>query len=296
MQELEMLNKGADYEFKGGSAEAFQKPVKLSWLRMTVFGVIFVVAIGSLVITLLGLPIFKMGDVISDSCERSAAAGLRSNQLAPMGRPGPPSRESANPASPGAQTETNLPELADSPKMQLKDEGAPNAFARDRKKIAGFSDGFKKTLDPFAPQFVSALSQHAPKRANTAGLLPMKLDLPLAGRPLLFQGLDAPVRVRFDYMDWRGQAQRDWRAFALGALAAALPFAKRRPWRATAWAALVLTFFPLCVWASWTDFCNALLSGWLVVFALQLFAARFVYRQPAAASRWQSEPRQEATV
>ena len=41
---------------------------------------------------------------------------------------------------------------------------------------------------------------------------------------------------------------------------------------------LVLTFVPLAVTPAATGFCNALLAGWLVAFAIERIAARFVFR------------------
>ena len=114
---------------------------------------------------------------------------------------------------------------------------------------------------------------------TTAGLLPMKLDLPLTGRPLVFQGFYAPGQVRFGYVDWRTQARHGWLWFAAGA-AVFLAFGRKRPWRRSLWAALILSFYPLCLAASATAVCNALLAGWLAGLVLERFAAWVVFREP----------------
>ena len=119
-----------------------------------------------------------------------------------------------------------------------------------------------------------------PSETTTAGLLPMKLDLPLEGRPLVFQEFYAPVQVKFGYLNWWAQARRGWLWFVTGA-GAFLLLGRTRPWRRTLWAVLVLSFYPLCGSASAVWICNALLAGWLVGLALERFAAWAVFREPA---------------
>lgn len=114
---------------------------------------------------------------------------------------------------------------------------------------------------------------------TTAGLLPMKLELPLSGEPLIFTGFLAPERVAFTYRDWAGRARLGWIWFTIGAFAFLL-VGRSHPWRRMLWAALLLTFIPVCLWASAVDACNSLLAGWLVAFVLHRFAVWFIFRRP----------------
>jgi len=120
----------------------------------------------------------------------------------------------------------------------------------------------------------------AEQKPTTAGLLPMKLDLPLNGRALVFQGYYAPERVKFAYLSGWAQARRAWFWFLLGG-AAYLAMGCARPWRRTLWAILVFSFYPLCVAPSAVAACNALLEGWLIGLALERFSAWVVLREPA---------------
>ncbi len=119
---------------------------------------------------------------------------------------------------------------------------------------------------------------------GTAGLLPMKFDLPLTGQPFLFEGFYAPEKVTFSYTDWWSRARRMWIWFVAGGVAF-LFAGRRRPWVAMLWGMLVLTFVPLCVAASATTACNALLAGWLVAFVLGRVAAWFVFQPQRVEAR-----------
>jgi hypothetical protein len=106
---------------------------------------------------------------------------------------------------------------------------------------------------------------------RTAGLLPMKLDLPLTGEPLVFQGFVAPTQVSFNYLNWRTQARRGW-LWAVAGATAFFSMARKRPWRRMLWGVLILSFFPLCLWPSALGACNGLLAGWLLAFVIREIA------------------------
>jgi len=112
---------------------------------------------------------------------------------------------------------------------------------------------------------------------KTAGLLPVKLDLPKTGPVLVFDGLYAPERIVMRYDDWWSRARHLWMWFVGGGIAFYV-FAGRRPWWLTLWALLLLSAIPLCVSAAWTPVCNALLGGWLVGLVLNRIAVRCVFR------------------
>jgi hypothetical protein len=110
---------------------------------------------------------------------------------------------------------------------------------------------------------------------RTAGLLPMKLDLPKVGHVLTFDGLAAPAQVAFRYEDWWSRARRLWIWFVVGGLLCAWK-AGPHPWWRTCWVALLLTFWPLVVSEGAMPVCNALLGGWLVALVLLRISARLV--------------------
>jgi hypothetical protein len=109
-----------------------------------------------------------------------------------------------------------------------------------------------------------------------AGLMPMNIELPTAGRVVVLEGLSAAAQVKFHYDDWWSHARRLWMWFVAGGLLA-LFIAPQRPWWRTCWAILALTFFPLVVSLGWMAVCNAILAGWLVSVVVQRLAARFVF-------------------
>ena len=112
--------------------------------------------------------------------------------------------------------------------------------------------------------------------SRVSGILPMKIELPVAGRAIVLEGLFAAERVEFRYDDWWSRARGLWLWFVAGGVAC-LFLARRRPWWRTCWAVLVLSFFPLVVSAGATPVCNALLGGWLVSVILQRIVARCVF-------------------
>ncbi len=112
---------------------------------------------------------------------------------------------------------------------------------------------------------------------KTAGILPVSLDLPKDGRVLVFEGLFAPASIVMRYDDWWSRARSLWLWFVAGGVAFYL-LAPRRPWWRTLWAALVLSALPLCVSASWTPVCNALLGGWLAGLVLNRIGVWCVFR------------------
>jgi hypothetical protein len=111
---------------------------------------------------------------------------------------------------------------------------------------------------------------------RVSGILPMKIELPMAGRAIVLDGLFAAERVEFRYDNWWSRARGLWLWFVAGGVAC-LFLARRRPWLRTCWAVLMLSFFPLVVSAGATLVCNALLGGWLVSVILQRIAARCVF-------------------
>ena len=113
-------------------------------------------------------------------------------------------------------------------------------------------------------------------QTRVAGLLPLKLELPRVGQQLVFEGFYGAEKVGFSYEDWWARARRLW-FWLIGGGVAFLVLAWRRPWWRSAWAVLVLTFFPLCVSEGMTAVCNALLLGWLIALVLHRIAARFVF-------------------
>ncbi|MES2571814.1 MAG: DUF4974 domain-containing protein, partial [Verrucomicrobiota bacterium] len=114
-------------------------------------------------------------------------------------------------------------------------------------------------------------------QAGVAGLFPLRMELVRTGRPVLFEGLYEAQTVAFSYEDYWAGARRLWLWFIGGGLLFLLIGARRHPWWRTLWAVLILSFFPLCVTASATPICNALLGGWLIAFILNRIAVRFVF-------------------
>jgi hypothetical protein len=116
-----------------------------------------------------------------------------------------------------------------------------------------------------------------PGGRKTAGLLPLKLDLPKTGPALVFEGLYEPERLAMDYEDWWSRAKHLW-LWCVGGAIAFHVFAGRRPWLGTMWALLLLSAVPLCVSPEWTPVCNALLGGWLAGLLLDRIGAWCVFR------------------
>jgi hypothetical protein len=146
---------------------------------------------------------------------------------------------------------------AQEPEIQLSQRrGVPHTFA----ELADMS----AALPPATPM----------EKPKTAGLLPMKMDLPKSGKVIALQGLAAPEKVSFHYEDWWCRARRLWMWLVAGGLACFV-FAKRAPWWRTAWAMLVLTAWPFVISESATPVCNALLCGWLFALVIHRLTARF---------------------
>ena len=131
----------------------------------------------------------------------------------------------------------------------------------------------QKPVQEKAPQGLGLQSEEF---TRVSGILPMKIELPVAGRAIVLDGLFAAERVEFRYDDWWSRARGLWLWFVAGGVAC-LFLARRRPWLRTCWAVLVLSFFPLVVSAGATPVCNALLGGWLVSVILQRIVARCVF-------------------
>ncbi|MEA3213467.1 MAG: hypothetical protein QOE70_6524 [Chthoniobacter sp.] len=134
----------------------------------------------------------------------------------------------------------------------------------------------QEQLDLLDTIMASREAGQAAQAQQTAGLLPMKFDLPKIGYQISLAGLTAAERVSFHYEDWWGRARRLWIWFVAGGLGC-LAVARRRPWWRTGWAALVLTFWPLVVSPAAMPVCNALFGGWLVSLALQRLARWLVF-------------------
>jgi len=111
---------------------------------------------------------------------------------------------------------------------------------------------------------------------RTAGLLPIKLELPKVGQPFVLEGFYGAERVEFQYEDWWARARRLWIWFVVAAFLF-LAVGRRRPWWSTAWALLVLSFAPLCLGPVSTPLCNALLGGWLTGLVVYQIGRRLVF-------------------
>jgi hypothetical protein len=118
-------------------------------------------------------------------------------------------------------------------------------------------------------------------KGKMAGLLPVQFDLPLTGKRYDFGGFYGPgklrFKVQFHYLNWWSESRRAWVWFVVEGIGF-LFLARNRPWFRMLLGVLVLTFVPLAVTPAATGFCNALLAGWLVAFALNRIAKRFVFR------------------
>ncbi|TLD72817.1 hypothetical protein FEM03_01730 [Phragmitibacter flavus] len=96
-----------------------------------------------------------------------------------------------------------------------------------------------------------------------AGLLPVELDLPVAGRRFEFEGAMKPEVLEFSYVSWRRQMVGAclWMVVGAGAFWA---LGRRSPWAMTLAAVILLTCVPLLLSVSWWAVLNAVLAGWLV--------------------------------
>jgi hypothetical protein len=124
---------------------------------------------------------------------------------------------------------------------------------------------------------IEAMIASVSESRKTAGLLPVLLELPKHGRPLVFAGLYGPEQVTLRYDDWWSRARRLWMWFIAGGLLF-YAVARPRPWWRTLWAMLVLTALPFCGMVAWTAVCNAVLAGWLVALGLNRLAVWCVFR------------------
>ena len=152
---------------------------------------------------------------------------------------------------------------------------------RDKAETASAAKAMAATPPPQMPSrqettVAQGLVVRSDKFTRVSGILPMKIELPVAGRAIVLEGLFAAERVEFRYDDWWSRARGLWLWFVAGGVAC-LFLARRRPWWRTCWAVLVLTFIPLVVSAGTMAICNALLAGWLVSVVMQRVAARLVF-------------------
>lgn len=103
-----------------------------------------------------------------------------------------------------------------------------------------------------------------------AGKRPLAFALPESGRSYRFAGLYAPEPVSFRFVDWERQIRFAWIWMLVGGLI--YWFGARgklnRPVFLGLAGIIVFTFLPLLVSKGLTEFCNALLLGWLVAMAI----------------------------
>ncbi len=131
-------------------------------------------------------------------------------------------------------------------------------------------------MPPNPDQPKEKLVANADARRRVGGLLPVLIDLPKAGQPLVFGGLYAPENVSVRYDSWWSRARRLWFWFVGGGVT--FYFVARLPWRASVWAVLLLSAVPLCGLPAWTAVCNAALGGWLAALLLNRIGAWCVFR------------------
>ncbi len=117
--------------------------------------------------------------------------------------------------------------------------------------------------------------------AGRIGLLPMELELPRAGKQIVFEGQGPPGEIEFTFAEAGSRARRLWLWLVAGGVLA-LFFSGPRPWWRTAWVALLLSAIPLGFAPSTTAIWNALLAGWLLSIVAQRLALRFVFSAPRA--------------
>jgi hypothetical protein len=105
---------------------------------------------------------------------------------------------------------------------------------------------------------------------RSVGLIPLDFELPKSGRSYAFEGLYAPEKIRFRYVNWDRQVRVAWWWILAGGLAFWFgPWRRwRKPVRLGVLGIVVLTFVPLVVSKSLLAFCNSLLIGWLAAMIL----------------------------
>ena len=109
--------------------------------------------------------------------------------------------------------------------------------------------------------------------SNDAGKRPLAFTLPETGRSYRFAGLYSPEPISFRFVNWERQIRLAWIWILAGGLA--FWFGARGKLRKPVFLGLagviVLTFVPLIISKGLTEFCNALLLGWVIAMALALF-------------------------
>jgi len=110
---------------------------------------------------------------------------------------------------------------------------------------------------------------------RVVGLIPIKLELPKAGRTFTLEGLMAPDRVTFRYDNWWSRARSHWWYFVAGGLTFFLVGRGRHWWKAI-WAIFFLTAIPVCLSPGLTAICNALLAGWILALILERIGTRMI--------------------
>lgn len=129
--------------------------------------------------------------------------------------------------------------------------------------------------------------------ASKAGLLPLELDLPTAGRLLRFHGAQSPETVVLAYASWERQvaAACGW---LLAGAAAFFAWGRRRALPRLVLVVALLSAGPSLVAPGWQAAANALLGGWAL--ALGVWCLWCVLARGAAFVKSQESPAQEVTV
>ncbi|HSJ02490.1 MAG TPA: hypothetical protein VK956_08560 [Verrucomicrobium sp.] len=133
------------------------------------------------------------------------------------------------------------------------------------------------------------------KKSGKAGLMPMVLQLPVAGQVLNFEGHQKATTLQIHYVSWDWQMARTSVLLLVGAFLFYF-IGRLRPWMGTLLVVVLLTFAPQALFPTWLPSCNALLGGWLLAFVLYLLWRLLLWCTPAPEPRMTPVHGKEAAV